>query len=215
MVPLRDGTKAPTPIERFKPTNGMITGYAALVLCGFAVVYVAVSAHSVTGLRVALGFALAGCVAWVSLLRPRAAAYSDVLRLRNSLVDVDIPFALIDAVTVRQTLNVWVGEHRYVCVGIGRTRRSMFKRNRRGGIPMLLGMDRLQDFVQKSDRPATDQTAMLYETHVVTRIETLVADARARLACGTPTGRIRHLPAWPEIAALAALAVAFAVSFAV
>jgi len=213
MAPLHDGAKPPTPIERFKP-NGTITGYAALALCAFAVVYVAVTAHTPTGTRVALGLALAGCVSWVSLLRPRAVAYSDVLRLKNSLVDVEVPLAMIDAVTVRQTLNVWVGDHRYVCVGIGRSRRSMFKRNRPGGIAMLLGMGRVQDFVQQSDRARLDQSSMLYETYVVTKIEDLAEAARKDLGGEPPTRRVRHLPAWPEIVALAALAIAFAVSFA-
>lgn len=215
MAPLHDGATPQTPIERFKPTNGMITGYAALALCAFAVVYVAVSAHTATGASVALGFALAGCVSWVALLRPRAVAYSDVLRLKNSLVDVEVPLALIDAVTVRQTLNVWVGDHRYVCVGIGRSRRSMHKRNRPGGITMLLGMGRVQDFVQKSDRAASHEGSMLYETYVVTRIEDLVEAARKDLGGAAPSDHVRHLPAWPEIVALAVLAVAFGViSFA-
>ena len=213
MASLRAGTKTPAPIEKFKPTNGFIIGYAGLVMCAFAVVYAAVSVHTLAGLRVALGFALGGLVAWLSLLRPRAAVYPGVLRLRNSLLDVEVPLALIDDVTVRQTLNVWVGERRYVCVGIGRSRRRMFK-SRRPGITALLGMERLHSYAEEANRPATDQTGMLYETYVVTRIEELVEEARKQLAGEPPQGQVRRLPAWLEIAALAVLTIAFAVTFA-
>lgn len=208
-----NGTKPDAPIVRFRPTNGFIIGYTGLAMCAFAVAYVAVSVHTLTGLRVGLGFALAGVVAWVSLLRPRAAVFPGVLRLKNALLDLEIPLALIDAVTVRQTLNVWVGEHRYVCVGIGRSRQSMFKSNRRG-VAMLFGMERLQKYAEDADRPANDQTGMLYETYVVTSIEELVEDARKKLDGEPPRGRVRRLPAWPEIAVLVVLAVAFAVTFA-
>jgi len=208
-----NGTKPGAPIVRFRPTNGFIIGYTGLAMCAFAVVYVAVSVHTLTGLRVGLGFALAGVVAWVSLLRPRAAVFPGVLRLKNSMMDIEIPLVLIDAVTVRQTLNVWVGERRYVCVGIGRSRHSMFKSNRRG-VAMLFGMERLQKYAEDADRPANDQTGMLYETYVVTSIEELVEDARKNLGGEPPQGRVRRLPAWPEIAALAVLAVVFAVTFA-
>jgi len=208
-----NGTKPGAPLVRFRPTNGFIIGYTGLAMCAFAVVYVAVSVHTLTGLRVGLGFALAGVVAWVSLLRPRAAVFPGVLRLKNSMMDIEIPLVLIDAVTVRQTLNVWVGERRYVCVGIGRSRHSMFKSNRRG-VAMLFGMERLQKYAEDADRPANDQTGMLYETYVVTSIEELVEDARKNLGGEPPQGRVRRLPAWPEIAALAVLAVVFAVTFA-
>lgn len=207
------GSRSDAPIVAFKPTNGFIIGYTGLAMCVFVVGYVAVSVHTLTGLRVALGFALAGVVAWVALLRPRAAVFPGVLRLKNSLMDVEIPLVLVDAVTVRQTLNVWVGEHRYVCVGIGRSRRSMFKSNRRG-IAMLFGMERLQKYAEDADRPANDQTGMLYETYVVTSIEELVEKARKELGGEPPQGQVRRLPAWPEIVGLVVLAVAFAVTFA-
>lgn len=212
MAPSR-GTKPDARIAGFKPTNGFIIGYTGLAMCAFAVAYVAVSVHTLTGLRVGLGFALAGVVAWAALLRPRAAVFPGLLRLKNSFVDIEIPLMLIDAVTVRQTLNVWVGERRYVCVGIGRSRKSMYKSNRRG-IAMLFGMERLQKYAEDADRPANDQTGMLYETYVVTSIEELAEDARKKLGGERPQGRVRRLPAWPEIAALVVLAVAFAVTFA-
>lgn len=208
-----NGTSPDAPIVRFKPTNGFIIGFTGLAICAFAVVYVAVSVHTLTGLRVGLGFALAGVVAWVALLRPRAAVFPGALRLKNSMMDIEIPLTLIDAVTVRQTLNVWVGERRYVCVGIGRSRHSMFKSNRRG-ISMLFGMERLQKYAEDADRPANDQTGMLYETYVVTSIEDLVETERKKLGDEPPQGRVRRLPAWPEITGLVVLAVAFAVTFA-
>ncbi len=209
MAPSRDG-KAPAPVEEFKPTNGLVIGYVTLAVCALAVVYVAVSAHSVTGLRVALGFAVGGCVDWVVLLRPRATADREMLRLKNSLVDVDIPLALIDGVTVRQTLNVWVGKRRYVCAGIGRSRRRMFKRSGRRGPGALLGLGKLQGYAAQVNPAGEERSGMLYETYVATRIEELAEQARQEPA---PSGnRVRHVPAWPALTALTALVVAFVVA---
>src|SRR5690242_19549788 len=106
MAFLHAGMNSSGPTDKFKPTNGFIIGYTGLAMCAVAVVYTAVAVHTITGLRVGLGFALGILVVWVSLLRPRAAAYPGVLRLRNSLADIEVPLVLIDEVTVRQTLNV-------------------------------------------------------------------------------------------------------------
>lgn len=213
-----EGTTSDAPVERFKPSSGFIVGYAGLLLVAVVVVYVVVSVHTVTGLRVALGTTFFGLVIWVTQLRSRATAYADRLLLRNSLRDVAIPLVLIEDVSVRQTLNVWVAERRYVCIGIGRSLRTMFKNSRSGGGSSVLGTNRWREFAERAERAAPDQTSASYETFVVTRIQELVDQARnsARTSAGTSAGTSHAGPvyrfAWPEIVALVVVGAAFGVS---
>jgi len=199
------------PVQRFKPTSGFIGGYAGLVLVAVAVGYVAVRVHTVTGLQVALGMLAVGLLIWVTQLRSRATAYSDRLLLKNSLQDWVIPLHLVEEVSVRQTLNVWVGERRYVCVGIGTPLHSIYKERRMRGGSSPLGHSRMREFTERAERAAPDQSATSYETFVVRRIEELVEQAKkAANAQGTPNPSqpTRHY-AWPEIVALVVIGVAF------
>ena len=41
--------------------------------------------------------------------------------MQGSIRDTYVPYVLIDEVAMAQTLNVWVGRKRYVCVGIGKS----------------------------------------------------------------------------------------------
>jgi hypothetical protein len=198
------------PVEHFKPTTGLVVGYAGLVVLVGFLVYVILDVHTVTGLRLGLACALGAVVTWVTQLRPRAAAYPDFLRLKNALVDTDIPYTLIDDVTVRHTLNVWVGDERYVCIGIGKGSRGMLKRRERSA-GAVLGASRLRQYAESADRTQPDQTATHYETFVVTRIVDLV-DAAKRERRGQPAGAVRRTLAWPETVALLGLAAAFLVS---
>lgn len=200
------------PVERFKATSGFFAGYTGLVLAAFSVGYVLLSVHTLTGLRVGLGMTLFGLVTWVTQLRSRATAYPDHLVLKNSVRDAVIPLTLIDKVTVRQTLNVWVGERRYVCIGIGTPIRGIFKsrKNTAGSSP--LGMGRMREFSEMADRAAPDQTAMAYEAFVATRIDELVESANKQFAGESGTAKAQYVYAWPEITALVVTGVAFAVS---
>jgi hypothetical protein len=199
------------PVERFKATSGFFAGYIGLVLAVFVVGYVLLSVHTVTGLRVALGMTLFGLVTWVTQLRSRAAAYPDHLLLKNSVRDAVIPLTLITEVSVRQTLNVWVGERRYVCIGIGASVRSIFK-NRKKPAASPLGMSRMREFSEMAERAAPDQSAMAYEAFVVTRIDELVEASKKKAAEEAGTGKDHYVYAWPEITALTVTGVAFLVS---
>jgi len=201
-------------LERFKPTTGFIMGYLGLAAAAFAVVYAAVSVHTVTGLRIALGALLAGVVIYVSQLRPRAAAYENDLFLRNSLSDVWIPYVVIDEVAVGQTLNIWVGGQRYVCIGIGLSvGKDIRQRAKKQRQTSLLGTNRLHEFSEKAELAAPDQTAMSYHTFVVTRIEELVDRAkRAQRSTGAEVPPVTKSLAVPEVVALAVTGLAFLVS---
>jgi hypothetical protein len=202
-------------IERFKPTSGAVLGWAGIGFAALILGYVVARVHTITGLRVGLGMLLAIVVVWSTQLRSRAVAFPSHLLLRNAAHDVRVPWTAIDEVTVRQTLNVWVGERRFVCVGIGRSVRSIVKETRRKRGSGLLGPSRWREFAERAERAAPDQTAMHYETWVVTRIEELAEQARAEaLRSGAASsGSPRRTLAWPELAATAVLGVALLVSF--
>jgi hypothetical protein len=199
------------PVERFKPTSGAVTGYAGLLLVATAIGYVAVAMHTVTGLRVALGALLLGVLIWVTQLRPRATAYPDSLLLRNSLTDTSVPLVLIDDVSVRQTLNVWAGGRRYICIGIGRSARHALRGSRRPATSML-GMGKLNDLAQQADRRHPEQSQMSYETFVVTRIDDLVTQAKSTRSNTAESARVTHTVAWPETIVLALAGLGFATS---
>jgi hypothetical protein len=220
MPPFRNVSAAASdgagPLERFKPTNGLFIGWAGLATVAFALAYTAIYVHSVVGLRIGLGALFAGVVIWVSQLRPRATAYPDVLQLRGALRDVHVPYLLIDEVAMGQTLNVWAGGRRYVCIGIGKSLgtdvRQRAKKERQGS---LLGSSRQHEFSERAEAAAPDQRAMDYQTFVVTRIEELLDEARRdrklRPDRAVPSS-VRQTYAVPELVALGVTGLAFVAS---
>ena len=203
-------------LERFKPTTGTLIGIAGLLVAAFALGYVLISVHTVVGLRIGLGAVFGAVVVWVSQLRPRVTAYTKQLHLKGPLRDARVPYVLIDEVTMAQTLNVWVGEQRFMCIGIGKSLgsdiRQRAKKERQGS---LLGSSRTREFSEKAELAAPDQTAMSYHTFVVTRIEELVDQAKRdlRRSGGSTEGeQVRRPYAVPEIVALAVTGLAFLVS---
>lgn len=203
-------------LERFKPTTGLFVGIAGLLIAAFALGYVALNVHTVVGLRIGLAALFGAVVVWVSQLRPRVTAHTRDLHLKGPLRDARVPYVLIDEVTMAQTLNVWVGERRYVCIGIGKSLgsdiRQRAKKERQGS---MLGASRSREFSEKADVAAPDQTAMSYHTFVVTRIEELVDQAKRELRRrgGTTDGLAVTRPfAVPEIVALAVTGLVFVVS---
>jgi hypothetical protein len=186
------------------------------VVAAVTLAYSAFVVHSVVGLRLSVAAVLAAVIIWVTQLRPRVTAYVDRLHLKGALRDAHVPYTLIDEVTLGQTLNVWVGEKRYVCIGIGQSLRAdVRQRAKRQKQTSLLGSSRNQEFSEMADRAAPDQTAMSYTTFVVTRIEELVDSAKRDLKSrgGTTDGQQVTQPwAVPEIVALVVSAVAFVAS---
>jgi hypothetical protein len=223
-VPVQNRRMPATPVnpddervlERFKPTTGVFIGIAGLLVAAFALGYVLINVHSVVGLRVGLAAVFGAVVIWVSQLRPRVTAYTKDLHLKGSVRDARVPYVLIDEVTMAQTLNVWVGEQRFVCIGIGKSLgsdiRQRAKKERHGS---LLGASRTREFSEKAEVAAPDQTAMSYHTFVVTRIEELVDQAKRELrrSGGSTEGEeVRRPYAVPEIVALAVTGLVFVAS---
>jgi hypothetical protein len=204
------------PLERFKPTNGLFVGWAGIAVTAFAVGYTALFVHDVVGLRIGLGALFAGVVIWVSQLRPRVTAYLDELHMKGAVRDAYLPYLLIEEVALGQTLNVWAGGRRFVCIGIGKSLgtdiRQRAKKDRQGS---LLGESRQREFSERAEAAAPDQRAMEYQTFVVTRIEELVDEARRehkRRPDRPVPGEVRQVYAVPELVALGVTATAFAAS---
>lgn len=176
-------------VTRFRPSGGTVSGYVGIGLVLVLAAYLVLSEPSARSVRVALGLAILALLFWVSLVRPRVEAHPDTLVIRSMFRDAHIPFAAIDLVGVRQTLDVWVDDKRYTCIGIGHTLRDVRRidRSTAGAPPRATG----------------------YPGLVAARIESLAQ--AARYDAGEP-GPVRHSWAWPEVVLLAMLVVAFVVS---
>ena len=200
-------TPETAPVERFHATSGRFLGVASLAVVAAVIVLAAVTEPNLTGVRICLLVALAGLVIWVVLLRPRATAYDDRLVLHNQLSDWQLPLAEVEDVAVRHTLNVWVGERRYTCAGIGRSSRQMIRGP--GGAPSSL-------FARSDSRTGAGNAAEIdrvdYATFVENRIDELARVARREGLVGSPA---RLQWSVPELAGMAFLTLATLVAFVV
>ena len=207
-------TPRPQPVERFKPTSGHFFGYVGIAGALFALGYVLLFVHTMTGLRIALGAVFFGVLVWMTQVRPRATAYPQHVVLKNSVRDAYVPLGAVDEVAIGQMLSLWVGETRYVCIGIGNTLRNDFKERRRGMLEEAeIGTSRFSELKRKADLANLDERAMSYQTFVVTRLEELVEEAKrehARLQ--TEPLAPHHQVAWPLVGVLAVTGLAFVVS---
>jgi len=194
------------PVERFQGNSGRFFGVFGLVLAVVVVGYVAVAVHTATGLQVALGAVAFGVLVWVTQLRPRVTAYDRTLVLHNMLRDTVVPLAVVDDVAVRQALHVWVDERRYVCVGIGRSMRSLMS----GGAPRrsMPGFGRLDEMAARVENAHPRDGATSYAEYVETRLHELVSTARREEAA--QEGQVRPRLALVPVVLLVVSVVAFA-----
>ena len=201
------------PVELYHATSGRFVGSLSIAVIAGIVVYVVAAEHSVAGLRLGTGALFFGVLVWLTQLRPCAMASPDVLRLQNSVRDVDVPLALVDDVHMGRMLSVWVGSDRFVCVGIGAPLRTMVRRKGPGG-SSLLGWDRLGQDSRNARPPRPPESEMSYPAYVESRIVTLAEEARRRAGTSSRPGEQhpRKLWAWPGITALAVTGAAFVVS---
>jgi hypothetical protein len=202
------------PIERFKPTTGMVAGWVGLALLVCLVGYVVLQERSLTGLRVALGATLAGLLVWTTQLRPRVTAYDDGLLILGMMRDTFVPFVAVTEVVMGQTLNVWASGRRYVCIGIGRTLGSDMRARVRSQGHGGLSPTRAYNF---SGLPLGEksQTDTSYHDFVLDRIGDLVRLAHDQLVPGSEVPPVRRSWAVPEVVVLSVVAVAFVVSLLV
>ncbi len=200
------------PLERFKPTTGLLSGYLGLLLAGATLVYALVAVHSLVGVRLGLGAIVAGLLVWVSQLRPRVTAYAEVLKLHGLVRDTFIPYTVIREVAVTQLMHVFVGDTKYVCVGVGNSLSADVRQRAKQRRGAMRGATRRHDFDEQS-RLAQAGSGLTYQTFVTTRIEQLVDQAkRAGTVPDDAEGAVVTRWAVPEIVAIAVFGTAFAVA---
>ncbi len=204
------------PVERFAPTTGLVVGWTGILVAVVVIGWVLLRAHSAAGLRVALAAAFAAVLVWVTQMRPRVTAYRRHLLMRGSLRDVAVPYLAVEQVTMGQTLNVWAGGRRYVCVGIGKSLgydvRQRMRAHNTGGV---LGTNRVIDpsgFGEFAPR-APD---ISYQSFVLNRIDDLVKAARSGRRADQPPSpeetAVRPSYAVPEVVGLVVTGAALLLS---
>lgn len=188
----------PGSTEHFRPTSGRVTGVLALLLAA-AVLLIGVLDRGAVAPWAMAAAALAGSLAWASMLRPALWVSAGTLVMRNMLETVTIPLAAIEEVAVRQVTAVRVGERRFVSTVVGRSLRRAVAHGR--------GAERPGD--------GTPATRLPYPDFVDERLHRLADDARA--AAGVRRGSaeqqalaagVRRQPAWLPIGLVAASTLA-------
>jgi hypothetical protein len=207
--------------ERFRPTNGRVTGGLGLVLCAFvAFLFVVYGAPhtAVTGIIGCLGAAM---LVWLAMLRPSVAASQTHLRIRTLFETVSIPLASVDTVVVRRYLLVRSGGTKYICPAISRSLRKTIRNEFKwaGSGQMLPGGPSEERI--SGGRITTDvkEPGLAYPDFVEQRIVALAANERARLGIEERSeeeyelgSQVERRTAWPELVILGALAVALVVA---
>lgn len=208
--------------EKFVAPRGKYLGY---VVIAAAVVLSAIGLKSQgTGAFGLIGFAIAfSLIGWIVLIRPRVAAHSNGLVMRNMLRDTFVPWASIKTCRVGQMLQVGTRDKVYNGLGLSKSARiaSKEERQRRGGGRFVLGpnlgMGSLAAAPEVSpkamegglqvNRGKEEQIAGSYFDHAEQRIETL-AKQNAAMTEGT-SPRVVWDPMAVGALLLAALGVVF------
>jgi hypothetical protein len=177
---------------------------------------VLVDGHSRSGARFGLGAAIFGVLIWCFMLRPRLVIRSAELELRNAFGSWHVPLASVRRVAVRAVTRVYTDERRFDGVAVGRPARSLVRgrpaRQDTIGVPGF-GASRLTQPAESSRLPKGQLDADMTADFVVEQILHAADRARAALSghdssSGTPARRW----AWPELAVLVLLVVAFGLS---
>ena len=208
------------PVERFRPTGGLVSGVLAMAFVAAVVVVGLAELTSGFPLPFVTAALVMGVLVWAAMLRPRVWATADDLVLRNMFSTAVIPLAAIEGVVVRQVMAVRAGERRYVSPAVGkpRGRSSGWGRRQvavapfgspRGHRPQLPTGGHVGD--QRREPP--------YADFVADRISHLATSARERrgITERSPEQRslaadVRLTRAWPEIAALTVACLLFLAS---
>jgi hypothetical protein len=210
-------------LERFRPTNGRVTGILGVGLC--VLVAAAFCAYEPVGAAVpgVIGCAMAALLIWLAMLRPSVAVSETHLRLRTLFETVSIPMASIETVVVRRYLLVRSGGRRYICPAIGRSLRKTVRTEMRwGGQQMMapgLTAEQISGGSMKTD---VAEAGLAYPDFVEQRIGQLAANDRARRGIEERSeeeyelgSQVVRRTAWRELGTLGVLAVAFVVTLVV
>lgn len=207
-------------VQRFRATNGRVTGVLGLAVCAAAAAAFASSGSAHLAARGLLGAAFGAVLVWAAIIRPQVTASAGLLTMRTMLETVSIPLASIDTVVVRRYLLVRAGGTKYICPAIGRSLRKTVRTEMKwkGSTQMLVPGAQLED------RMGGVQTEVQghdidYADFVEQQITALAGEDRARRGIEPRSeeeyalgSQVTRRTAWLEVVALAVLGVAFLVS---
>jgi len=208
------------PVERFRPTGGLLTGVLALGVVAAVVVVGVANLSRGFPLPFVTAALVLGVLAWAAMLRPRVWATADELVLRNMLSTAVIPLAAVEGVVVRQVMAVRAGDRRYVSPAIGKPRGRSSGWGRREAAVTPFGSPRgPRHELPTGGHVGDQQREPPYADFVADRIRHLATSARERrgIAERSPEQRalaadVRLTRAWPEITALALACLLFLAS---
>lgn len=169
----------------FRAMPTMIVGVIGVLLIGALCLFPLIEGPTDARLTAAGGLLLFGGIAWATLIRPALVYRTDSLLLRNVLHDVEIPWALVDDIDVRQVAVIYAGDAKYLCAGLSKGRRQLVRGPKEGAEPS-----------------SADQAAELGKQRAVA--------ARRDAVDALPTpDQIERRPAWADVILIAAGAVLF------
>lgn len=189
-------------VERFQPTSGRLSGWAAVALSATLVLAAVVYRDQGFPLWVAAAALLGGVLAWASMLRPALWVTEEHLVMRNLGETVHIRLAAVEEMALRQVLAVRAGDRRHVSTVLGRTWRKTATSRR------------------DPDAAEGPREGMKYADWAEHRLRELVDAARERagVTAGSEEQRalpdaVRREPARLPLALIGASAVLLVVSF--
>ncbi|HEY0905178.1 MAG TPA: hypothetical protein VGE14_14920 [Marmoricola sp.] len=199
---------------RFTPTSGTAIGWIGLAVALGAAAWAVVDEPSVGAARWALALVILALVIWCFMLRPRIVVGTRQVELRNAFSSWHVPLASVRKVVVRAFTRLHTEDGRYDGVAVGRPIRSM--RRGRTSSPPTVGLPGVGAVTLPEGPDATNVDpkghldADMVADFVTERI--LERADRARTAAEGEPQRARRSWAVPELALLALLAVALAVT---
>ncbi len=206
--------------QRFRPNNGRIVGTIGLLLSAAVAVVLVVTESAGVAVPGVIGCLFVAGLVWMALLRPSVTVTGSDLHLRTMFEAIRIPLASIDTVLVRRYLLVRAGGQRFICPAISRplrkTLRAEMKWSGQSAMQPGLSLDRLSQATGESlQTDIKNEQDLAYADFVEQRIAALAADDRAARGIEERSeeeyelgSQVVRRTAWPEIAVLAALAVA-------
>jgi hypothetical protein len=209
-------------VQTFRASNGRVTGLIGLALCAFVAVLSVATEDASAAVPSVIGCALAAVIVWAALLRPGVSATAQELRMRTFAEDVTIPLASIDTVVVRRYLLIRSGGEKYICPAVGRSLRKTVRHEMRWqGNSQLLAPVQAGDLAAVQTEVKGDK-GIEYADFVETQIAHLADVDRAARGIEARSeeeyelgSQVVRRRAWPEVIAMAVLAVAFLVSLLV
>lgn len=203
-----------SPVQRYGPTSGTITGVIGLVCCAFVAVAALAGGVSTTSLQVALGALALGVLAWAFLLKPRIIVEEGermLLLLRNPLVSHRVPLAAVKVVGVRTVTTVKTEDERFDAVAVGYPLRKIVRGNVARPAHPTPGLGIPHAPLPAEPRHDRKQHHGSQDIQMLMTDRILAAAERAR-ASGQPAGAAERRYAVAEIGLLAVLGIVFVVT---